>query len=242
MKKCPLCNNVFGDTNDFCLNDGTPLVGVGESSAFHTPTQVFPTPVSGGFQQPSKSISPILYLIIGVLAAGFIAALIFIFVMPDRNDETKKTRQTDHPTEKPTTNVQSPQPAVNAPSSIPGPPPADPTLTPSGSWSGDWTSDKNTSAFTAKAEFQETGGRVEGWIVWTLVRSANPQKMYKSGLTAVEYVRGTFDPPTRLMKVRGYRKDDPNNLVIYDAYNLSLSEDKQNLSGRSKNGRLRLNR
>lgn len=209
------------------------------ADAFSTSTQVIPTRDTVGHQPPPKGTSPILYVVIGILAAGFVAALIFIFVMPGRTDEAKKVEPANSPVAVNTappvqliTNSNSVSPVSRRP--------VDPTLTPAGSWSGDWSHDKGTSAFTATAELTETGGRVEGRIVWTLVRSSNPQKMDKSGLMAVEYVRGTFNPATRLMKLRGYRKDDPNNLVIYDAYNLSLSADKQTLNGRSKNGVFRL--
>ncbi len=61
-------------------------------------------------------------------------------------------------------------------------------------------------------------------------------KMYKTGLTAIEYVQGTFDPASRMVRLRGVRKDDPNSLVILDRYALSLSEDGRTMSGRSKNG------
>ena len=67
MKKCPLCQNVFDDVNDFCLNDGTPLVMIG-GGAMDTPTQILSTPVPRADHTAPKSGSPMLYLVVGVLA------------------------------------------------------------------------------------------------------------------------------------------------------------------------------
>jgi len=93
MKKCPLCQQVFDDTNDYCLNDGTPLVVI-SSGAYDTPTQVFQTPQYTAAPSVQRSgASPVLYLLIGVLGAGFVAALIFIFAMP-RGEEKPDPSET----------------------------------------------------------------------------------------------------------------------------------------------------
>ncbi len=181
-----------------------------------------------------------LYAIIGILATSLVAVgvyLIFLRDNPKPNDAIIST--SPQPKESP-----SPSATINNVTEAPRRPPVpiDPNLTPAGSWSGDWIHNKRTSAFTAKMELQHTDGRVDGRIVWTLTNHANPSKSYKTGLTAVEFVRGTFDPVTRLVKIRGFRKDDPNNIIIYDSYNLSLGADSRTLSGTSKNGVFRLSK
>lgn len=66
--------------------------------------------------------------------------------------------------------------------------------------------------------------------------------MYKAGSTAVEYVHGSFDPATRGLKLAGYKKDDPNNIVIFDRYSMTLAVDNSSMSGKSRNGNLSLQR
>ena len=243
MKKCPNCNQSFSDDNDFCLNDGTPLISDNTSQ----PTLIVNTPSSTAHPfnrvEPGASTgsSNMLYLVIGILATALVAVGVYAFLILE-NETTKRTEGSNSPV---TTVASSATPSLkpDATAILP-PPPAplatNPGLTPSGNWSGDWSG--RSSAFTATASFSEVNGAVTGQIVWTLQKSSNPAKSYKVGLTATEYVRGTYDAVTRLMKVKGIRKDDPNKLVIYDQYNLSLSENGDLLSGVSKNGNFRLRR
>ena len=236
MKKCPNCQLVYDDAVDFCLNDGTRLTAI-SSGSYDVPTQVIQPRASAGV--PPRGTSPLLYVTIGVLAAGFAAALIFIFLVPSRPDESKRSGPSNG-----SPAGEAPQSAVTPPSAnSAGEIPAqlvDPTMSPGGSWTGDWTG--KSAYFTAKMDLTETSGRIDGRIVWTLMRSSNPAKGYKTGTSAVEFVRGSFDPTTRLAKLAGYRKDDPNDIIILDRYDLSLSTDKQTLSGKSKNGNFVLRR
>lgn len=56
-------------------------------------------------------------------------------------------------------------------------------------------------------------------------------------MSATEFVRGRFDPGTRVLTMAGYRKDDPNNvLVMVDNYRLNLSGDSRALGGKARNG------
>ena len=112
--------------------------------------------------------------------------------------------------------------------------PVNTKLTPNGDWSGDWNT--QNSYFTATANFDEKNGNVSGRIIWTLKRTTKPEKIEKIGTSAVEYVEGKFDAETKLLSLRGVRKEDPNNLVILDKYTLSLSEDNKTLIGKSING------
>lgn len=242
MKKCPNCNQIFSDDNDFCLNDGTPLISDNTSQ----PTLIVNTPASTAqpFNHaapgPSTGSSNMLYLVIGVLATALVGIAAYAFLLRDTGSGKADGSNT------PVNTVASvATPTANPAASAIPPPPVAPqisnlNITPSGNWSGDWSG--RSSAFTATASFTEVNGAVTGQIVWTLQKSSNPAKSYKTGLSATEYVRGTYDGVTRLMKIKGIRKDDPNNLVIYDQYNLSLSENGDVLSGVSKNGNFRLRR
>lgn len=113
-------------------------------------------------------------------------------------------------------------------------------LTPDGNWAGDWNS--NNTTYTATAKFEEKNGEVSGQIVWTLKRTTNPKKIDKVGTSAVEFVEGKYDLQTKLLSFHGVRKNDPNEIVILDKYNLSLSDDNQTLMGASINGRFILKR
>lgn len=255
MKKCPQCSQFFEEDNDFCLNDGERLVSSTDhaaSAAYYTPTQVMYTPAATPAQ--NSVTSPLLYMVIGILATALVAVAAFAYIFAGRSSEDKKAAEPQASPAKeqqstPASEVRATAPAANAPPPV-NPSPASPpeptfdsSVTPTGNWSGDWVHNKRTSSFTANMELRQTGPSVEGRIVWTLTRSSNPQKMYKSGLNAVEYVRGTFDPATRLVRLRGYRKEDSNNLgIILDSYNLSISADSRSMSGTSKNGVFKLRR
>ncbi len=242
MKKCPTCNQTFTDDNDFCLNDGTPLI----SDSTSQPTLIVNAPSANAqpfhhaASSPSTGSSNMLYLVIGVLATALVGIAAYAFLLRDTG-----SGKADGTNTRVNTVASAVTPTANPAASAIPPPPVAPqvansNLTPSGNWSGDWSG--RSSAFTATASFTEANGAVTGQIIWTLQKSSNPAKAYKTGLSATEYVRGTYDGVTRLMKIKGVRKDDPNGLVIYDQYNLSLSENGDLLSGVSKNGNFRLRR
>lgn len=241
MKKCPACYQIFGDENDFCLNDGTPLVVEYVSGSRHSgemPTQFIPRQQNA--VAVPKGSSNVLYLVIGILATSLVGVGLYAFLARDQSkrSEAKDTPKTE--TKEPTAGVAPTQASASLPELAP--PVLGSSISPSGNWTGDW-SGKGGSYFTARVQLSETDGRVEGQIVWTLERSTNPKKMYKAGSVATEYVRGTFDPITRRVFLAGYRKDDPNNIVIYDNYRMVHSADSKNLTGTSKNnGNFRLAR
>jgi hypothetical protein len=258
MKRCPRCNQLFTDDNFFCLDDGTSLLLSSDTAqnppVFQTssdqPTLIVPrsqTIAPNPVNNPSKW----LYLIIGVMGTALVAMAIFMFLPRNTSDKSEttnqntKTEQTSKAAENTgqaetfaakNTQQNTQQTSVNASSQTK----TNPNLTPGGSWSGDWNS--KTTYFTATADFTESGGKVSGQIVWTIRRTTNPKKIDKIGTSAVEYVQGTFNPVTRMLSLKGYRKDDPNNIVILDRYNLSLTEDNQTLSGKSIGGNFVLRR
>lgn len=267
MKICPQCKNVFTDDLNFCLEDGTTLIY--ESDAEKTvsftsltneiPTQTIP-PVRQTRQISANASTKWLFLIIGILAATVTAMAFFVFFSRENKEDAvastnvKNAESSDKPAKKQSepeekdsseeTNKSRSEKPTNSASAPVSPPFPDSVvnknLSPSGNWSGDWNS--KSAYFTATAAFEETDGKVSGRIVWTLKRTANQKKVNKIGATAVEYVQGTYNAQTRMLNLRGIRKEDPNNIVILDRYNLSLSDDNQTLMGKSINGNFILKR
>ncbi|MFN0139205.1 MAG: hypothetical protein ACKVQW_03830 [Pyrinomonadaceae bacterium] len=110
MKRCPQCNNLFDDINDYCLNDGTPLT---RSIQVAYSSQEMPTVVGGGQPQvPARSsgrlkwILPILLLSAMLVAA--VGVIGFLLLTRDNNEANKPARTQQNvaaaktPTPKPT--------------------------------------------------------------------------------------------------------------------------------------------
>ncbi|CAN5217302.1 hypothetical protein BH10ACI1_BH10ACI1_30620 [soil metagenome] len=260
MKKCPSCHKTFSDDNYFCLEDGTTLLLVSPTgtnppvfpTADNATTQVISHPqISAQNAVPNapKDTSKWLFLIIGVLATALLGMGIFMFAMRGEKDEKKESanqnmnigntaenaNRTENSVPKNTPNTSS---TINTNQTVQ--PKIDSNLTPVGSWSGDLTYPRG-AAFSARADLKDDGtGRVRGQIVWTLLRTANSQKANLVGVSATEYVQGTFDAATRTVLLNGYQTDDPNGLkIIKDKYKLILSENNEQMSGFSFGGKTR---
>ena len=98
MKKCPNCQQIFSDDNQFCLNDGTVLYvsEAGQSPVFQTPdsapTQFFSPPLPASAAKAPADSSKWLFLIIGVMATALLALGITFFMSRTPNEkETVKT-------------------------------------------------------------------------------------------------------------------------------------------------------
>jgi len=221
MKKCPNCQQVFDDTNDFCANDGTTLVGI-SPTGFDTPTQVFRTPYAGATPAPVQRSSPMLYLVIGILVAAVAGMGIYLFMLR----EPAKQNESSNATAPKTTNSTAGMPSaystaassqtsgpVNQMASVPNPPATNPNLSPRGNWSGQ-ISYGSGSAFSAQASLTDSEtGHIGGQIVWRLLRTNNPQKVGRVGSSATEFVQGTFDPASRTVLINGVNVTD-SELII----------------------------
>lgn len=262
MKRCPNCNQVFSGEYMFCLNDGTSLLDTPNTGQAPTvfltpessPTLFVPRPTAG-ISTSSGGIPGWLYAVLGAMAAIIIAlgAAFFVTRAPTEKESVKtepntKSSEPMSNTDKPNTENKMNESTTNKSNTnelsvSPQPTPStNPNLNPTGRWTGDWTSNK--AHYTAVMVLNDNGGgKFTGEIYWTLQRHTNPQKSYKAGATATEYVQGMFNPATRRIFLSGYRKDDPNDIVILDKYNLTLSENNHNLDGGSKSsGRFNLSR
>jgi cytoskeletal protein RodZ len=259
MKQCPICLQVYNDSENFCQNEGSTLSVIsseqrGYSTSPDTPT-VFvkknPTVQNSAF--PVKQTSPILYGLIGGLAVLVLVLGGFLLYPKNSNntekvtnDSEKKNTETEsknsEETTKTATNTQQSFQSNNQPSAKPIAPPVPPPIenyvSPSGTWQGQWTNGK--AYYGQQLTLQDNGnGKVSGQIIHTLQRSSNPQKMDKVGLTAVEFVQGSYNPNTRIITLAGVRKNDPNDLIILDKYRLSLSGDSSTIAGETVGGKIR---
>ena len=111
---------------------------------------------------------------------------------------------------------------------------ADEISTVSGTWVGEWTS-PDGFVYDASLELQAPAdGAVSGQIKWTLKQSPRAQEQSKLGLTASEFVRGTFDRLCGILTLEGYEKTDPNMIIGLDKYRLLLAENHTVLGGITK--------
>ena len=134
MKRCPNCNQYFGDENDYCLQDGTPLIAQGPApptaifpSSAEIPTQYIPRPLTTPPTQTGNS-SKWLYLIIGILGATVVVGGFFLlFHRFERDDTDKKPAYETVRTENSAVNAGTPEPKKTAgPVQPPAAPPSIP--------------------------------------------------------------------------------------------------------------------
>ena len=240
MKKCPECKQIFSEDYSFCLEDGTTLVQVSDEDAMPTvnvsgeemETQVLPPTAinQAGNTDPNQSIYPTnptinaaghsrwLYVLLGVMGT-LVLVLGTAFYLNQTGGAFENT------------NSNTSRGVFN----------------PSGKWTGQWTSEKGGISDAEVTLNDDGANQISGFIEWTLRKSVNPNKKDKTGMKAIEYVQGTYDPLTRVISVTGYRKKDPNDLIVLDSYKLTLSEDNNTLRGSTRNqgkwsGRLNLKR
>jgi serine/threonine protein kinase len=221
------------------------------------------TPLANPLQR-TKDVSPpkLIYAVVGIMAILIIAlAGIILFPLLSNQKESKDKSLTSNVIDKPInekSNAESQQ-LVNAQTNETSLPTetSNKSLSPIspvapreliGTWQGQWYSPLGT-IFSASVHLESTGSNssVQGNINWTMKSTPLEAKQSRVGLTAIEYVKGSYDPVTRLLTMQGYSKDDPNNLIILDKYRLVLAEDGRALGGATWNhgswrGRLSLSR
>ena len=261
MKECPNCKKIFADDLFYCLDDGTPLAEFGSDIDHTAPTEVainvgqaartevlpnrgqsLHTELSY-YNEASTSNPPskLPYFAIGALTLACIslaAAMVIlnrdrIFPAPEtKTNATNESRPTSSPAGSNTSPTANTAKAINQTVTQPAA-----TFNPTGKWKGDWSTDSGTLLDIEVSLTDSQNNALDGQIRWTMRKTARPDKMDKIGLSATEFVRGSFDPATGSVKMSGYRKDDPNNvLVMVDTYKLNISADGHTLSGLARNG------
>lgn len=96
---------------------------------------------------------------------------------------------------------------------------------------GNWTKLGTTYNFEFDLQIRHTDGNaVEGVFHWRVVNydeNEPASKAYyeeKIGLTAKEFVRGTYNPKSGEFLLKGYKKEDPNLIIGIDDYKIKMDE------------------
>lgn len=236
MKKCPTCGQTFADDILFCIYDASVLItppAVPTSEQINTASS---NPGTSAKHEVSR-----LYLVIGGMGLVILGLGFALIAMYGNRNAVEPGVQANSPPGQAQVSA-SPLPAAETTPAIR----ETPSKTPApridlsdvdGSWKGKWSTDSGTMLdieFTLRSVGEN---RIEGQIKWTMRYTVRPDKKDKIGLSATEYIRGNFDPSARLLTARGYRKDDPNDvLVMLDNYRLTISEDGHRLTGVARNG------
>ena len=105
---------------------------------------------------------------------------------------------------------------------------------------GNWTKLGTTYDFSFDLYLRHTeGNQVEGVFNWKFVHynenEPNSRSYYeeKRDLTAKEFVRGTYNPQTKELHLRGYKKEDPHLIIGIDEYRLKV-DDNGDIGGKTK--------
>ncbi len=269
MKQCPNCRKTYGDDLFFCLDDGSSLRRLADIDP-NAPTEAafdigsslrtevlpgnFPAPKTTTLQTaPASSKLPYIIIALLLFVCGALAAILVGLnldrIFPKKETSNVNVNLIPGPTQKP----PSPSPSIGRNINAASTPETQPTKAPRpydarGRWSGEWSTESGT-LFDFELTLTETSAdKLEGRVVWTMRRTARPDKRDKIGLTATEYVRGSIDSAKGIVNLSGYGKDDPNGmLVMLDVYRLTISDDGKTLNGQARNGgkwngRVRLSR
>ncbi len=271
MKGCPDCKTVYADDLFYCLQDGTPLTGIrtgvdpsartelaynaGRSQQTEVLPRISPPPPSLPAES-TKASSKLPYVAIASLTlacitlAGAMIVLNLDRILPAKETKTSNTDGQVRTATPMFTSAMtsSPTPANSTAISLPVVKQPSVTVNPAGKWKGQWSTPSGTLADIEITLSSTQNNGVDGQIKWILRKTVRPDKMGKIGLPATELVRGNFDPATGSLKISGYDKDDPDNvLVMVDDYRLTVSHDGRTLGGQARNGgkwngKLRLSR
>lgn len=137
MKRCPTCNQTFGDENAFCLDDGTPLLGNIGNEGFggfqpsgEMPTQYIPRP-----QNTSAHVLPNsgkwVFPVVGILCGLVVVLGFFAFFRETSSEKAVVSQQYTEPREankntesRPTRQVEAPPLPLQPLPPPPSPPPS----------------------------------------------------------------------------------------------------------------------
>ena len=107
-------------------------------------------------------------------------------------------------------------------------------------YNGTWTKITTTYAFDFDLILNvNEPNHVEGYFIWKVVHydeyNISSKEYYenKLGMTATEYIRGTYNASEGEYLLKGYKKEDPNSIIGIDTYKLKVDENG-NIGGKSK--------
>ncbi len=96
---------------------------------------------------------------------------------------------------------------------------------------GTWTMIGTTYVFEFDLYLNhDAENNVAGYFNWKVtdydLNSPASRDYYqpKLGTTAKEFVRGSYNPETKQYLLKGYKKEDPNEIISTDIYRLQLDE------------------
>jgi hypothetical protein len=101
-------------------------------------------------------------------------------------------------------------------------------------WNGTFSDPDSTYLAKAHLRVFEEGG-VEGKIRWTLKHATREDYQGKFGNSGTEFVWGSYDAKSRVLVLRGYRRDDPTRILGLDKYTLTLDDAGGKLIGTTWN-------
>ena len=96
---------------------------------------------------------------------------------------------------------------------------------------GSWTKTGTTYEFPFQLVLIHQENIVEGYFLWQiqeLDENNSISKMYyesKLGLNAKEFVKGSYDLQNETYYLKGYKKEDPHNIISLDSYKLKISKE-----------------
>jgi hypothetical protein len=104
-----------------------------------------------------------------------------------------------------------------------------------GRWKGTWISYASDSVgfqYEALITLSTRADKsVDGTINWTLRRSPRPADQPKIGQSATEFVSGFFEPASGVLRIAGYKKEDPSSMIALDRYHLVIADSGTVLGG-----------
>ena len=102
-----------------------------------------------------------------------------------------------------------------------------------GKWKGEWSNHLGYYYKFVLDLREDQFGDIVGEFVWKLIKSPRQDERKKLGLTAIEYVNGSYK--RKKLRLKGIRKDDPHRVIGIDVYELTLSENHDILNGITEN-------
>ena len=102
----------------------------------------------------------------------------------------------------------------------------------SGTWEGEWTS-KSSVGYLFKFKMNlkvDDKLQVTGQINWTQLKSPSKRN---DGKSAVEHIKGSIDKETGLVHVKGFKKDDPQNVIALDEYKITIDQSGSGFNGKT---------
>lgn len=106
-----------------------------------------------------------------------------------------------------------------------------PLLSQTQTYYGTWTKVNTTYIFDFELTLRTGNSEsVSGSFLWTVVMYDEENFMSKVNyqnkinFKAIEYVKGVYNSDTGVCHLKGYKKDDPDNIIALDTYQLKINQ------------------